>query len=329
MAVTKQKYKRGWILTTLLMFRQQISFVLLSLICGSFLIHGMGVTIFREFPVDFGPVTYNFIDSTIDWMVVEFAWFFDGISHYIKVWLGWLRDFFTWIPWVIVIIGMFLLGWKLTDVKIASAAACALLLLGSFDLWESAMVTIAIMTVAVSMAIGLGIPLGIMASRSNVIQMLIRPILDLMQTLPSFVYLVPGIMFFGLGNVSAVFAVVLYAIPPCIRLTNLGIRQVDSSVIEAGKAFGSTKFQLLTKVQIPLAIPTIMAGINQTVMMALAMSTIAAMVGAGGLGMDVLRSMGQLEEGEAFVSGLGIVILAIIFDRFTQGYIRKRQQVYT
>ena len=309
--VTKPRHKNILISSVLSIVWRKSVFVFLSLGCGAFLISGMGVTVFREFPVDFGPVTYNFIDSIIDWMVVEFAWFFDGISYYIKVWLGWLRDFFTWIPWLIVVIGIFLLGWKLTDVKIASAAACALLVLGSFDLWDSAMVTIAIMTVAVSLAIGLGIPL------------------DLMQTLPSFVYLVPGIMFFGLGNVSAVFAVVLYSIPPCIRLTNLGIRQVDSSVIEAGKAFGSTKFQLLTKVQVPLAIPTIMAGINQTVMMALAMSTIAAMVGAGGLGMDVLRSMGQLEEGEAFVSGLGIVILAIIFDRFTQGYIRKRQQVYS
>ncbi|MBH75532.1 MAG: ABC transporter permease [Dehalococcoidia bacterium] len=223
---------------------------------------------------------------------------------------------------------MFYAGWKLTDIKVSSVASLALLLMGLFDLWESAMVTIAIMTVSVSLSVGLGVPLGVMASRSNTVQAILRPILDTMQTMPSFCYLVPGIMFFGLGNVAAVLAVVLYAIPPCIRLTNLGIRQVDASVIEAGRAFGSTRFQLLTKVQIPLAIPTIMAGINQTVLMALAMSTIAAMVGAGGLGMDVLRSMGQLREGEAFISGAGIVILAMIFDRFTQGYIRKQQQTY-
>ena len=302
--------------------------ILCSLIAAALLIDGMGITALREFPVDFGPATYRAIDSSIDWMVVEFAWFFDSISNYIKVWLGALRSFFSWIPWPIVIIGMFCAGWKLTDIKVSSVASLALLLMGLFDLWESAMVTIAIMTVSVSLSVGLGVPLGVMASRSNIVQAILRPILDTMQTMPSFCYLVPGIMFFGLGNVAAVLAVVLYAIPPCIRLTNLGIRQVDASVIEAGRAFGSTRFQLLTKVQIPLAIPTIMAGINQTVLMALAMSTIAAMVGAGGLGMDVLRSMGQLREGEAFISGAGIVILAMIFDRFTQGYIRKQQQAY-
>ena len=304
------------------------SLILFSLIAAALLIDGMGITALREFPVDFGPTTYRAIDSSIDWMVVEFAWFFDSISNYIKVWLGALRSFFSWIPWPIVIIGMFYAGWKLTDIKVSSVASIALLFMGLFDLWESAMITVAIMTVSVSLSVGLGVPLGVMASRSNMVQAILRPILDTMQTMPSFCYLVPGIMFFGLGNVAAVLAVVLYAIPPCIRLTNLGIRQVDASVIEAGRAFGSTRFQLLTKVQIPLAIPTIMAGINQTVLMALAMSTIAAMVGAGGLGMDVLRSMGQLREGEAFISGAGIVILAMIFDRFTQGYIRKQQQTY-
>ena len=302
--------------------------ILTSLIAAALLIDGMGITALREFPVDFGPTTYRAIDSSIDWMVVEFAWFFDSISNYIKVWLGALRSFFSWIPWPIVIIGMFYAGWKLTDIKVSSVASLALLFMGLFDLWESAMITVAIMTVSVSLSVGLGVPLGVMASRNNMVQAILRPILDTMQTMPSFCYLVPGIMFFGLGNVAAVLAVVLYAIPPCIRLTNLGIRQVDASVIEAGRAFGSTRFQLLTKVQIPLAIPTIMAGINQTVLMALAMSTIAAMVGAGGLGMDVLRSMGQLREGEAFISGAGIVILAMIFDRFTQGYIRKQQQTY-
>tara|TARA_B100001123_G_C15228897_1_gene994302 strand:+ start:364 stop:1353 length:990 start_codon:yes stop_codon:yes gene_type:complete len=302
--------------------------ILTSLIAAALLIDGMGITALREFPVDFGPATYRAIDSSIDWMVVEFAWFFDSISNYIKVWLGALRSFFSWIPWPIVIIGMFYAGWKLTDIKVSSVASIALLFMGLFDLWESAMITVAIMTVSVSLSVGLGVPLGVMASRNNMVQAILRPILDTMQTMPSFCYLVPGIMFFGLGNVAAVLAVVLYAIPPCIRLTNLGIRQVDASVIEAGRAFGSTRFQLLTKVQIPLAIPTIMAGINQTVLMALAMSTIAAMVGAGGLGMDVLRSMGQLREGEAFISGAGIVILAMIFDRFTQGYIRKQQQTY-
>jgi glycine betaine/proline transport system permease protein len=187
------------------------------------------------------------------------------------------------------------------------------------------MVTVAIMIVSVFLAIAIGIPVGIFAARSNAVDTGIRPVLDTMQTMPSFVYLVPGIMLFGLGNVAAIFATVLYALPPCIRLTNLGIRQVDPSVVEAGQSFGSSNMQLLFKIQIPMAIPTIMAGINQTVMMALAMSTIAAMVGAGGLGIEVLRAMGQLKSGEAVIAGCGIVILAIIIDRISQGYIENRK----
>jgi len=163
-------------------------------------------------------------------------------------------------------------------------------------------------------------------ARSNLIETLLRPVLDAMQTMPSFVYLVPGIMFFGLGNVAAVLATVLYSIPPCIRLTNLGIRQVNPSVVEAGESFGSTRLQLLSKVQLPMAIPTIMAGINQTIMMALAMSTIAAMVGAGGLGIEVLRSMGQLQEGNAFIAGSAIVVMAIIIDRITQRVVISRSE---
>ena len=186
------------------------------------------------------------------------------------------------------------------------------------------MVTVAIMMVSVTIAVAFGIPVGILAASSNSVEKLIRPVLDGMQTMPSFVYLVPGIMLFGLGNVAAILATVLYALPPCIRLTNLGIRQVDPSVVEAGRSFGSSPFQLLYKVQIPMAVPTIMAGVNQTVMMALAMATIAAMVGAGGLGIEVLRSMGQLEEGEAFVAGTAIVIMAIIIDRISQGYVLSR-----
>ena len=187
------------------------------------------------------------------------------------------------------------------------------------------METIALITVAVLLSIVIAIPTGIIASRSDKVDIVLRPVLDGMQTMPSFVYLVPGIMFFGLGNVSAVIATVLYSIPPCIRLTNLGIRQVDYQVIEAGTAFGSNRMQLLTKIQIPLAIPTIMAGVNQTVMMALAMSTIAAMVGAGGLGQDVLLSMGQLDQGGSFLAGMGIVLMAIVIDRITQGYIEASQ----
>ena len=221
-------------------------------------------------------------------------------------------------------IGIFLLAWSVASYKVGIFCVIGLTLLATVNLWEPTMVTVAIMIVAVLISILVGIPLGVIGAKSELADTIMRPVLDAMQTMPSFVYLVPGIMLFGLGNVAAILATVLYAIPPCIRLTNLGIRQVDESVVEAGKSFGSNNLQLLLKIQIPMAIPTIMAGINQTVMMALAMSTIAAMVGAGGLGTEVLRAMGQLREGEAVVAGFAIVILAIMIDRISQGFIDKK-----
>lgn len=277
-----------------------------------------------KYPANLGPEITGIIDSNINWLVMNGGWFFDGISDSVKFTLGKLRDILIWVPWPIMVSLIFLIGWRLATIRIGILSAIGMIAIGFVNLWEPAMVTIALMTVSVSIAIIIGIPVGILMSSNNLIEKLIRPLLDGMQTMPSFVYLVPGIMLFGLGNVGAILATVLYAIPPCIRLTNLGIRQVDPSVVEAGQSFGSTSLQLLYKIQIPLAIPTIMAGINQTVMMALAMSTIAAMVGAGGLGIEVLRSMGQLEEGKAFVAGFAIVIMAIIFDRISQGYVLSK-----
>lgn len=291
----------------------------------SFLIHGYEAHGALDYPVDIGPQITNWIDARLEWLVINLAWFFDGISDNLKIALGKLRNFLTWVPWPVVLSTVFLVGWKAADLRIGLVSAAALGLIGIVDLWESAMITVAILIVSVTISVAIGIPTGILASRSRLVDTSIRPLLDGMQTLPAFVYLVPGIMFFGLGNVPAVLATVLYSLPPCIRLTNLGIRQVDPSVVEASRAFGSSKIQLLTKVQLPLAIPTIMAGVNQTVMMALSMVTIAAMVGAGGLGLEVLRSMGQLEQGDAMVAGVGIVVLAIIVDRITQGYIRSQR----
>ncbi len=293
-------------------------------IAASFLIHAYGADGALEFPVDFGPAITNWIDRQLEWLVINLAWFFDGISTNLKIALGDLRDFLIWVPWPVFLVIIFLVGWKVADFRIGLVSSIALGIIGLVDLWESAMITVAIMVVSVTISVAIGIPLGVLASRSRSVDAALRPLLDGMQTMPAFVYLVPGIMFFGLGNVPAVLATVLYSIPPCIRLTNLGIRQVDPSVVEAGRAFGSSRFQLLTKVQLPLAVPTIMAGVNQTIMLALSMVVIAAMVGAGGLGLDVLRSMGQLEQGDALVAGVGIVVLAIIVDRISQGYIRSR-----
>lgn len=300
----------------------------LAIIAGaillSFMIHGSGVEFALDFPLDLSSEIEGKVDNVIDWIIDTFGEFFDAVSDGIKIVLGKLRDVLIWIPWPILMALVFLLGWKIASLKIGILSVTGLLALATVHLWDPTMVTVAIMIVAVSISIAIGIPAGVLSAWNNKIDTCIRPVLDTMQTMPSFVYLVPGIMLFGLGNVAAVFATVLYAIPPCIRLTNLGIRQVDPSVVEAGRSFGSSDLQLLFKIQIPMAIPTIMAGINQTVMMALAMSTICAMVGAGGLGIEVLRAMGQLREGEALIAGCAIVVLAIIIDRISQGYVEKR-----
>ena len=304
--------------------------LLASTICialiASAIIHSFTGDDDLKYPTNFGPEIAGAIDDLIDWLVVNGEWFFDGINDNLKIVLNELREFLVWIPWPVMISLIFIMGWRLGSMKIGIASALGMVLIGLVNLWEPAMVTIAIMAVSVSIAVILGIPIGILMARSNMFEIILRPILDAMQTMPSFVYLVPGIMLFGLGNVAAILATVLYSIPPCIRLTNLGIRQVNPSVVEAGESFGSTTYQLLSKVQLPMAIPTIMAGINQTIMMALAMSTIAAMVGAGGLGIEVLRSMGQLQEGQAFIAGSAIVIMAIIVDRITQSIVMSRSE---
>ena len=300
------------------------SVVILATIVLSTMIHGAGFEFALDFPVDTSKEIEGFLDDSVDWIVINFGDFFDAVSDALKVVLGKLRDLLVWIPWPVMMALVFIIGWKVASLKIAAMSVVGLVILATVNLWEPTMVTVAIMIVSVYLSIVVGVPVGILAARSDSVDTGIRPVLDTMQTMPSFVYLVPGIMLFGLGNVAAIFATVLYALPPCIRLTNLGIRQVDESVVEAGRSFGSSDMQLLFKIQIPMAIPTIMAGINQTVMMALAMSTIAAMVGAGGLGIEVLRAMGQLKEGEAIIAGCAIVILAIIIDRISQGYIENR-----
>ncbi|MYC07602.1 MAG: ABC transporter permease subunit [Chloroflexi bacterium] len=201
----------------------------------------------------------------------------------------------------------------------------AMLFFGFMGLWENTIDTVALMLVSVAIAVAAGLPLGVIGARSQLADNIMRPILDAMQTMPSFVYLLPGILFFGLGSPAGIFATLIYAVPPVIRLTNLGIRQVDEEVVEAARSFGASPWQVLTKVQVPMAMPTIMAGINQTTMMALAMVTIASMVAAGGLGDNVLRALQKNQVGEGLISGAAIVFLAIIFDRLTQGVARGRQ----
>ncbi|HTO18887.1 MAG TPA: proline/glycine betaine ABC transporter permease [Pseudomonas sp.] len=199
-----------------------------------------------------------------------------------------------------------------------TAVAFALILLTGF--WEQTLVTLGLTFSATLISLLLGVPLGIWAARSDRVAAIIRPVLDFMQTMPAFVYLIPAAMLFGLGRVPGILATVIFAMPPAVRLTNLGIRQVNRELVEAGQAFGCNRRQLLFKVQLPNALPSIMAGVNQTIMMALSMVIIASMVGAGGLGNDVLASIQRLDIGLGFESGMAVVLLAIILDRITESF---------
>ena len=202
----------------------------------------------------------------------------------------------------------------------------ALYIVGCLGLWNQAMQTIAIMLVSILISVVIGIPVGVLIARSPAMRTLINPVLDLMQTIPSFVYLIPAVMLFGLGKVPAILATVIYAVPPLIRLTDLGIRHVDPDSVEAARAFGATRGQILRGVQLPLALPSIMQGINQTTMMALAMVVIASMIGARGIGETVLLGLQRNDPGRGLLGGIAIVILAIIFDRISQAYGARLQQ---
>jgi glycine betaine/proline transport system permease protein len=236
-----------------------------------------------------------------------------------------IESFLLWLPWWLMIAGVGLLAWRLVGGRIGSFAALSMFGVAFFGLHDLSMQTLAIVLTATLIAVGIGLPVGILAAKSDKFEAVMRPLLDVMQTLPSFVYLIPALMLLGMGRVPAVMATVIYAIPPMIRLTNLGIRQVDPEVVEAAKSFGSTSLQLLLKVQLPMARPSIMAGVNQTVMMALAMVVIAAMIGAKGLGVEVFNGIARLDIGRGVIGGFGIVVMAVVIDRITQGLAKPRQ----
>ena len=228
-------------------------------------------------------------------------------------------------PWLILLV-VGVITWNATRrLGIAGFFVLLLYAIGCFGLWDKLMETLALMLVATVLSVALGVPLGIFTSRSAWLRRILLPVLDIMQTLPSFVYLIPVLMLFGLGKVPAILATIIYALPPLIRLTDLGIRHVDADVVEAARAFGTTRWQLLTNVQLPLARPSIMAGINQTTMMALSMVVIASMIGARGLGEDVLAGIQTLDVGKGMQAGIAIVILAIVIDRISQGYGQDRR----
>ncbi len=236
------------------------------------------------------------------------------------------ENILIWPPEVVVMIIVGAIVWKLTNYRLAIFAVFGFLISYGIGVWEETMATIALALSGTAVSLLLGIPLGIIASQSNIAERIIRPVLDFMQTLPSFVYLIPAVMFFGMGKVAALVATMIFAMPPAVRLTNLGIREVSKEMVEAAQAFGSSRWQTLIDIQLPLALPTIMAGVNQCIMMALAMTVIASMIGAGGLGMVVLRSMQTLDIGMGAVGGLSIVILAILLDRITENITKKQKE---
>jgi len=230
-------------------------------------------------------------------------------------------------PWPIILVVIAGLAWFASrNWKIVVGSVVTLLLIGYFDMWDDTMKTISMIFVCTVLSIIVGIPIGIAMSRSNRLQATVNPVLDVMQTMPSFVYLIPVVMLLGIGKVPGLIAVVIYAMPPMIRLTNLGIRLVDRDVLEAADAFGSSSWQKLKDVQMPLALPTIMAGINQTIMMALAMVVIASMIGVQGLGQPVLRAISNQYFTLGIFNGLAIVGIAIIFDRVSQAYGKRLQR---
>ncbi|MBM9512051.1 proline/glycine betaine ABC transporter permease [Desulfogranum marinum] len=260
----------------------------------------------------------DWISSFIDWLVEGYRWFFQGIKWPVEVTLSWLENGLLAIPPLLIIAVMAFIAWRTSGIRLSIFTVAALVFIGLLGFWEDTMITLAMVFSSVVFCTIVGIPLGIYSGKNDKFESFMRPILDGMQTTPAFVYLVPIVMLFSIGNVAGVLATIVFALPPIVRLTALGIRQVHPELVEAALAFGATSNQVLFKVQIPLALPTIMAGLNQTIMMALSMVVIAALIGAGGLGAPVVLGLNTLDIGLATIGGLSIVLIAIVLDRITQ-----------
>jgi glycine betaine/proline transport system permease protein len=260
----------------------------------------------------------GWITQFVDWLVEGYRWFFQIIKWPVELTLSSLENGLIAIPPLLIILVFCVIAWKVSGIKLAVFSCAALVFIGLLGMWENTMITLAMVFCSVIFCTIVGVPFGILAGRSDRFDAILRPCLDAMQTTPAFVYLVPIVMLFSVGNVAGVLATIVFALPPIIRLTSLGIRQVHPELVEAALAFGATNWQVLRKVQIPLALPTIMAGLNQTIMMALSMVVIAALIGAGGLGAPVVLGLNSLDIGLATIGGLSIVLMAIVLDRITQ-----------
>ncbi|NDY91773.1 proline/glycine betaine ABC transporter permease [Ideonella sp. TBM-1] len=266
------------------------------------------------------------VNDAVKLMLEQGGGLFDMVGALVERFSSLIERALLAIPSWLVMLGVTALGvWRL-HWRFGLFALASLLIIRITGFWDQTAVTLALVFSATLISIAAGVPLGILSARSDRFNALLRPVLDFMQTMPAFVYLIPAAMLFGLGRVPGILATVVFAMPPVVRLTALGIRQVSSEQIEAGQAFGCTSMQLLWKVQLPIALPTLMAGVNQTIMMALSMVIIASMVGAGGLGNEVLSSIQRLDIGLGFESGLSVVLLAIILDRLTESFGVRRQE---
>ena len=277
-----------------------------------------------EWPKNLNLPLNKWTNDFVEWLVTEYGIIFETASDGILVVLVGLERFLRDLPWLVVFVGVGALTYLSSGRKrgLTALVVACMFLIGVVDpkLWDYSMMTLSVMLVSTIICIGLGVPVGIAISRNDRMRDMVLPALDLMQTMPSFVYLIPAIMLFGLGAVPAVFATVIYAIPPVIRLTDLGIRLVDEDIVEASDAMGASRRQKLLRVQMPMAMPNIMQGVNQTTMMALSMVVVASMIGTRGLGTEVLIGLQQLNVGRALEAGVAIVLLAIVMDRVTQAY---------
>ena len=265
------------------------------------------------------------IDKFIDYATTNFAFVTKAISKYMKTGIDSVNDFLMFIPPLVLIILFVLLVWYFSTRGIAIFTALGLLFIWNLGLWSASVITLTLVLISTFLSVLIGIPLGILAALKPGVKKVTMPVLDFMQTMPAFVYLIPAIPFFGLGVVSAVFTTVIFAMPPAIRFTCLGIQQISAEYIEAADSFGATEKQKLLQIQLPLAMPTIMAGINQTIMLALSMVVIASMIGAGGLGGEVWRAIQRLQPGMGFEAGIAVVIMAIVLDRITQNIKKKNE----
>lgn len=269
----------------------------------------------------------DWVEAALDFIVANFRPVFQAIRWPVDGVLSAIEAALLGVPALLMVALIGLLAWQAAGPRLGLGTVVSLILVGLIGAWEEAMVTLALVFTSVFFCVLIGLPIGIFLARNDRAASVTRPVLDAMQTTPAFVYLVPIVMLFGIGNVPGVVVTIIFAVAPLIRLTNLGIRQVPADLIEASKSFGASRWQLLRKVQLPVAMPTIMAGVNQTLMLALSMVVIASMIAVGGLGQMVLRGIGRLDMGLATVGGLGIVLLAIIIDRMTQSMgVSKRQR---